>query len=101
MALRREGTVTGKLRGRHRGPDVIKFLAGRERSIERNADHDELKGLRHSLFTFKNDGHVWDPHRSYVHPCINITKSFRRKLAVLLLRSNVPAAVDGHDALGK
>ena len=40
VALRGEGAVTGKLRRRDRGPDVIKFIAGRERPIERNADHD-------------------------------------------------------------
>ena len=46
MALRGEGAVTGKLRRRDRGPDVIKFIAGGERTIERNLDHDGLKGLR-------------------------------------------------------
>ena len=46
LALRGEGAVTGKLRRRDRGPDVIKFIARRERPIERNADHDELKGFR-------------------------------------------------------
>ena len=46
VALRSEGAVTGKLRRRDRGPDVIKFIAGRERTIKRNLDHDELKGLR-------------------------------------------------------
>ncbi len=46
MAFRGEGAVTGKLRRRDRGPDVIKFIAGGERAIERNLDHDELKGLR-------------------------------------------------------
>src|SRR6185436_10715412 len=46
VALRGEGAVTGKLRGRRRSPHVIKFLAGGERTIERNLDHGELKGLR-------------------------------------------------------
>src|SRR4026208_2308702 len=46
MALRSERAVAGKLWRRDRGPDVIKFVAGRERTIERNLDHDELKGLR-------------------------------------------------------
>ena len=46
MALRSEGAVTGKLRRRDRGPNVINFLAGGERTIERNLDHDGLKGLR-------------------------------------------------------
>src|SRR6516225_9350792 len=46
VALCGEGAVTGKLWRLHRGPDVIKFIAGRERAIERNLDHDELKGLR-------------------------------------------------------
>ena len=45
MALRGEGAVTGKLRRRDRGPDVIEFIAGGERTIERNLDHDGLKGL--------------------------------------------------------
>jgi hypothetical protein len=45
MALRSEGAVTGKLRRRDRGPNVINFLAGGERTIERNLDHDGLKGL--------------------------------------------------------
>ena len=31
---------------RYRSPDVIKFIARRERPIERNADHDVLKGFR-------------------------------------------------------
>ena len=43
VALRAEGTVTGKLRRRYRGSNVIKFIARREWSIERNVDHDELK----------------------------------------------------------
>ena len=46
MALRGEGAVTGKLWRRDRSPDVIKFIAGGERTIERNLDHDGLKGLR-------------------------------------------------------
>src|SRR5262245_25525876 len=46
MALRRKGSVAGKLRHRHRGPDVIKFIARCEWTIERNLDHDELNGLR-------------------------------------------------------
>ena len=46
VAFRCEGAVAGKLRRRHRSPDVIEFIAGRERTIERNLNHDELKGLR-------------------------------------------------------
>lgn len=46
VALCGERAVAGKLRRCDRGPDVIKFLAGRERTIERNLDHDEIKGLR-------------------------------------------------------
>ena len=46
VALCREGAVTGKLRRRDRVPDVIKFVAGGERTIERDLDHDGLKGLR-------------------------------------------------------
>src|SRR6476660_10595778 len=46
MALRGGGRVTKKLRRRDRGPDVINFIAGGERTIERNLDHDGLKGLR-------------------------------------------------------
>ena len=45
VALSGEGAVTGKLRRRDRGPDVIKFIARRERPIERNADHGELRFL--------------------------------------------------------
>ena len=39
VALSGEGAVTGKLRRHDRGPDVIKFIARRERPIKRNADH--------------------------------------------------------------
>ena len=46
VALRSEGAVTGKLRSRYGVSDVIQFIAGRERPIERNADHDLLKGFR-------------------------------------------------------
>ena len=47
-----EAAVTGKLRRGDRGPDVIKFIARRERPIERNADHDELKVFDRSKVVF-------------------------------------------------
>ena len=40
VALRGEEAITGKFRRSDRGPDVIKFVAGRKRPIERNADHN-------------------------------------------------------------
>ncbi len=46
VALRGEAAVAGKFRRRDGGADVIKFISRRERTIERNADHDGLKGLR-------------------------------------------------------
>src|SRR6476619_1451481 len=46
MAFHSKGAVTGKLWRRDSGPDVVKFVAGCERTIERNSDHDGLKGLR-------------------------------------------------------
>lgn len=46
VALRGEAAVTGKFRRRDGGADVIEFISRCERTIERNADHDELKGLR-------------------------------------------------------
>ena len=46
MALRSEVAVAGKFRRRDGGANVIKFISRRERTIERNADHDGLKGFR-------------------------------------------------------
>ena len=46
VALRGEAAVAGKFRRRDGGADVIEFISRRERTIERNADHDERKGLR-------------------------------------------------------
>src|SRR6266487_5449591 len=54
-----------------------------------------------SLFAFENNSHVWDAHWFCVHPCIDIPKNLRGKLPVLLLRSNIPAAVIRHAVLGK
>jgi hypothetical protein len=57
--------------------------------------------IRKSLFTFKNDSHVRDAQWFRVDPCLDISENFRGKVAVLLLRSNVPASVVRHDTLGK
>jgi len=46
VALRGEAAVAGKLRRRDGGANVIKFISRCERTIEGNADHDGLKGLR-------------------------------------------------------
>src|SRR5258708_3734248 len=101
MALRGERTVTGKLRRGDCGAHVLKFVACRERTIERNADHNDLKRFRHSLFTFKNHSHVRDAHCLRVDPCMDILKKLAGKLPILVLRSNVPASVVRHDTPGK
>lgn len=46
VALRGEAAVAGKFRRRDGGADAVKFISRREWTIERNADHDGLKGLR-------------------------------------------------------
>ena len=43
VTLRSEWAVTRKFRRRDRGANVIDFVTRRERSIERNVYHDELK----------------------------------------------------------
>lgn len=59
------------------------------------------RGIEASLFAFQNDSHVRDPHWLRIDPCMNSRENLRGKLAILLLRANVPASVMSHDILGK
>jgi len=102
VALRGEGAVTGKLRRRYRGADVIDLLSGGEWTIERDANHFAAAGLLarnygSSFFAFKNDTHVRDARCVGIHPRSDISKDLCGKLAVLLLGPNVAASVISHD----
>ena len=101
MALGGEWAVTGKLRRRHRGADVIDLLSGGEWTIERDANHFAAAGLLarnygSSFFALKNDTHVRDAGVG-IHARSDILKDLCGKLAVLLLGPNVTASVISHD----
>src|SRR4029077_752555 len=60
----------------------------------------EYRNDEASLFAFKNNSYVWDAHWLGIDACMDIPENLSRKLAILLLRSNVPASVMRHDTLG-
>lgn len=74
VALRGERTVTRKLWRRDRGTDILNFVPRREWSIERNADHNDLRRFRHSFFAFKNDTHVREAPVFSIHRRSDIAK---------------------------
>ena len=81
VALRSEVAVTGKFRRRDRGPDVIKFIPSRKRTIERNADHDELKGFRPISKS--------DPPAGKEMPFVIAIRSSLKMLSRVLLRAGL------------
>ena len=138
VALRGKAAVAGKFRRRDGGPNVIKFISRRERTIERNADHDGLKGFRQTnksdppagkrclqrelrmrdiVSSLTQGAKPFMTKRHFSHSRTTVTYGMRigfvsthasdipeklcGKLAILLLRSNVPASVVRHDTLGK
>ena len=81
MALCSETAITGKFRHRDRGLDVVEFMPCRERTIERNADHDRLKGFRPINKS--------DPPAGKEKPLVITIRSSFKMLSRLLLKAGL------------